>query len=102
MREFAKDFYNSTAWRRVRAYVFLRDSYLCVKCSNLGEVVHHIVPLTPGNINDETITLDENNLETLCRDCHAAVHSTSPPAAAHLTFDKSGNLILKNENDFVY
>lgn len=93
MREFARDFYNSKAWRDTRAYIFDRDSGLCVKCSNVGDVVHHKVPLTPQNIHDTDISLGEDNLETLCYDCHATAHSTNPPTGAGLTFDKSGNLI---------
>jgi 5-methylcytosine-specific restriction endonuclease McrA len=52
MREFARDFYSSKQWRRVRAYIFRRDSGLCVRCLSIGEVVHHITLLTPDNIGD--------------------------------------------------
>ena len=39
-----------------------------------GDTVHHIVALTPDTVTDPNIALNEDNLETLCRDCHAAVH----------------------------
>jgi len=100
MRDFARDFYNSKAWRETRAYIFRRDFGLCVKCPNVGEIVHHIVPLTPSNISDPDISLNENNLETVCRDCHATAHGTSSPIDERLSFDEQGNLFVK-ENYFI-
>lgn len=93
MRAFAKDFYLSTAWRRTRAYIIKRDFGLCVRCGKPGEIVHHKVHLTPENINDLSIALGEDNLELLCRDCHAIEHGESRPTAAGLMFDSNGNLI---------
>ena len=93
MRAFAKDFYPSTAWRRMRAYIFTRDMGLCVRCGNPGEIVHHKIHLTPENINDLSIALGEDNLELLCRGCHAIEHGEVPPTAEGLAFDSDGNLI---------
>ena len=93
MREFAKEFYLSKAWRTVRDYIFRRDSGLCVRCGGVGEIVHHKRPLTPENISDPFVTLAEDNLELLCRDCHAAEHATDSPTGAALMFDEDGNLI---------
>ena len=39
-----------------------------------GEIVHHKIELTPDNIHNPDITLNFDNLQLLCRDCHAAVH----------------------------
>ena len=39
-----------------------------------GEIVHHKVHITPVNINDESVTLNFDNLELVCRDCHAELH----------------------------
>ena len=36
--------------------------------------VHHKIHLTPYNIHDANVTLNENNLHTLCRSCHFAEH----------------------------
>jgi len=71
LREFARGFYLSKEWRRTRAYIVARDHGLCVKCGRPGEIVHHKEHLTPENINTPEIALGENNLELLCRDCHA-------------------------------
>ena len=39
-----------------------------------GEIVHHKIHLTPDNINVPEIALSWDNLELLCRDCHALAH----------------------------
>ena len=52
---------------------------LCEECLSNGiiqpgEIVHHIIPLTPENINDVMISLSFDNLKLVCRDCHAKEH----------------------------
>ena len=79
MKEFAKDFYNSPAWKRTRAAYRLAVGGLCDICwskgiAKAGEIVHHKEPLTPQNINDPHITLDWNNLQLVCRECHSSIH----------------------------
>lgn len=93
MREFAREFYLSKAWRRVRAYIFARDHGLCVKCGRPGEIVHHKEHLTPTNIVNPEIALGEDNLELLCRDCHGIEHAAALPTDAGLVFDEDGNLV---------
>jgi hypothetical protein len=39
------------------------------------------------------ITLNEDNLETVCRTCHAIIHEGTPPLADGLAFDADGNVI---------
>lgn len=39
-----------------------------------GDIVHHKVHLTPENISDPGVSLSWDNLELLCRDCHALAH----------------------------
>ena len=79
MKEWAEKFYKSRKWRNVRASVWARDKGLCQRCFKngiikAGDTVHHIEELTPQNIYDENVSLNPENLTTLCRDCHAAVH----------------------------
>lgn len=97
MREFAREFYLSKEWRRVRAYIVERDAGLCTRCGRPGEIVHHKTHLTPENINDPAIALGEDNLELLCRECHGLEHQTDPLTAAGLTFDGDGNLVERLE-----
>ena len=37
--------------------------------------VHHITELTPDNINDPSVSLNLDNLVSLCRECHRARHT---------------------------
>lgn len=94
MREFAKDFYASLAWKKTRAYIYKRDAGLCVRCLQPGEIVHHKKHLTSKNINNPLISLHESNLELLCRDCHALEHVTKADIAEGLKFDDEGNVII--------
>lgn len=93
MRDFARAFYLSKEWRKVRAYIFKRDSGLCVRCGRPGEIVHHKTHLTPANIGNPSIALGEDNLELLCRDCHAIEHTSDLPTDRALMFDENGDLV---------
>ena len=97
MRDFAKYFYLSKEWRKVRDYVFKRDFGLCVRCGSPGEIVHHKTHLTPRNINNPHISLNPDNLETLCRECHAIEHEGTLATDRALTFDADGNLIKRGD-----
>ena len=93
MRAFAKAFYESPAWRKTRAYIIKRDFGLCTRCGAPGVIVHHKIELSPSNIDDPSISLNEDNLTTLCRNCHAIVHGHTPPLAEGLAFDRDGNVV---------
>ena len=80
-REFAKAFYNSKEWQKCRDYVLRRDNYLCIRCGNPAEEVHHKKHLTPKNITDANISLNPDNLICLCRDCHFAEHKADKERA---------------------
>lgn len=74
-REFAKSFYNSTAWKKCRksfiAYRQSVDGGMCQTCKEkLGYIVDHKEEITPENINNQEITLSHRNLQYLCLECH--------------------------------
>lgn len=70
-KSFAKQFYNSKAWRTLRRIVLRRDKFTCQDCrANRAEEVHHKIELTPENINDPMIALNPDNLVALCHSCH--------------------------------
>ena len=78
-RDFAKDFYNSPAWKECRTAYRKQVGGLCEQCLargiyTAGVIVHHKVHLTPELITRPEIALSFDNLELLCRDCHAAQH----------------------------
>lgn len=105
-REFAKSFYKSKEWQQVRSFVLMRDKYLCTKCGNPAEEVHHIIHLSPKNIYDISITLNPDNLTCLCRNCHFAEHkadklhgikqaSKAADCDIDYEFDENGYLVRK-------
>lgn len=75
-REFSKAFYNSAVWKEVREAVLKRDRYLCQMpgCYQAAEEVHHKEHLTPENMGILSITVNMDNLISLCGRCHKAIH----------------------------
>lgn len=79
MREFAEAFYKSKAWQATREAYAASAGRLCEACLSqgvcrAGEIVHHKRELTPENIGDPAVTFSWDNLQLLCRDCHAKAH----------------------------
>ena len=69
-KSWAKAFYNSREWHVARRITLRRDHYTCQRCGARAEEVHHKIELTPENIHDITVTLNIDNLECLCHNCH--------------------------------
>ena len=62
------------AWTEVRLAVLQRDGYRCVECSGPNHLhVHHIRSRRNGG------TAQMDNLQTLCKDCHAKTPSWGRP-----------------------
>jgi len=97
-KDFAAEFYRSKAWKKTRAAIWQRDHGLCVRCASPGALVHHKEYLTPRNIGIPHIALGEDNLETLCRECHAIEHEGELPTDKGLMFDSQGNLIERKKD----
>lgn len=95
MKEYAEDFYKSQAWINCRkAFIQSLSSKLCNRCHNSpGKIVHHKKHITPDNIRDPMITLNFDNLEYLCQDCHNQEHMREQSTRNGLEFDNEGNLV---------
>lgn len=81
MKPYAQSFYKSAAWQQCRNGYAKSKGYLCEECLKNGlykhgDIVHHKTHITADNINDPKITLSWDNLELLCRDCHAKKHGS--------------------------
>jgi 5-methylcytosine-specific restriction enzyme A len=68
--------YRTKAWQLIRQAALARDCYQCQRCKDKriltrADTVHHVVPLSV----DESLALDLDNLSSVCRDCHAAIHA---------------------------
>jgi 5-methylcytosine-specific restriction endonuclease McrA len=79
MKDWAEAFYKSKSWQACRAAAWSRDRGLCQDCLKSGritpaEIVHHITELTPQNIGNPSISLNLDNLVSVCRECHAKRH----------------------------
>lgn len=79
MKEYAERFYSSKAWKECRKAYRKKVGGLCERCLkegriSAGVIVHHKIYLTPENIHRPEIILNPDNLELLCRDCHAKEH----------------------------
>lgn len=87
-------FYHSTAWRRLSRAFLCSKYYICERCGKPAEIAHHKKYINPGNVNDPAITLNPDNLEALCMECHNKEHFGAGGATAvGLVFDKNGDII---------
>ena len=78
-KDFAEGFYGRAAWRKL-ATEYRKKVCFCERCTKRGilgipgEIVHHKIELDPINIHRPEIALNFENLELLCRECHAKRH----------------------------
>ena len=97
MKPYAESLYKSKAWQHCRDSYIRSVGGLCERCLKKGlivpgEIVHHKVYISPDNINDPAITLNPDNLELLCRDCHAEEHTDR---RKRYKLDNLGRVIIK-------
>ena len=107
-RDFSYAFYNSQRWKDTRNAYMRMGRGLCEPCLAAGRytpavIVHHKVHLTPENIGDPSITLSFDNLERVCRDCHAAEHPEiyggETECKMRVGFDADGNVVRLEDSD---
>ncbi len=90
-KDFALQFYASGAWKKARSAYRKQAGGMCERCLvQPGEIVHHKKPLTPQNISDPAVALGFDNLELVCRDCHAGAHGRSK----RYRIDELGRVII--------
>ena len=82
-KDWAKSFYNSAKWKKMRVSILARDKYRCQSpgCFKVAEEVHHLIELNESNIKDENISLNPKNLLSLCADCHQEITRKDKQAA---------------------
>lgn len=75
-------FYKSNLWEKKRLEILERDNYECQRClGKLGTInkprltkantVHHIVEVK----EDSSHMLDDDNLISVCKQCHNIIHN---------------------------
>lgn len=83
-------FYKSVSWKTAREIKIRLANGKCERCGSLGEEVHHIIKLTVLNLVDPMISLNQENLEFLCKKCHNVEHKRF---SKDKEFDEEGNVI---------
>lgn len=72
--------YKSKAWREFRMALIQQRGPICARCGkncllDSSELIaHHKIALTPDNVQDVTVTLNPDNVELICFDCHNKEH----------------------------
>ena len=96
-------FYASQLWIKTRRNYVQSVGGLCERCFANGiirpaDVVHHKIPLTNENIRDPKVSLSWDNLEALCTDCHALMHSNKlmEREQRRYTVDSNGKVTIKD------
>lgn len=72
-------FYTSKAWRDFAYTLKIKANGQCQRCEkNIIDfkylIAHHKENITEENINNIKISLDPNNIEIICHDCHNKEH----------------------------
>lgn len=98
IKEFARRFYSSKAWKNTRAAYAKSKRNLCEVCLEKGlfkpcEIVHHKIELTPDNIDNPDITLNWENLQCLCREHHAEIHDLYARKNRRYKIDETGKVV---------
>jgi 5-methylcytosine-specific restriction endonuclease McrA len=102
-------FYNSKLWKQVRQSVWIKQNLLCAICGKpvyvdgISEylpkgqrrtgIVHHKIWLDNNNIEDDNITINEDNLIGVCKECHENIHHANMSCRKDMQFDEEGNII---------
>jgi 5-methylcytosine-specific restriction protein A len=76
----SSEYYGTRQWHDLRDH-YIQHHPLCERCLEQGrtvpaEHVHHVIPFLTGNTKADRmkLLLDEDNLMSLCRSCHKAIH----------------------------
>ena len=87
------EFYRSAKWQKVAEAYRKSKHYICERCGQPANVVHHKTRLTPMNVSDRDISLSFDNLELLCRDCHEMEHNRKEKISRKIMFDADGRVV---------
>lgn len=78
-QDFARKLYTSKAWIEFRFNLIIERGPKCQKCGDIiidtsKLIGHHKIVLTPQNIDDPNVTLNKDNVDLICFDCHNKEH----------------------------
>lgn len=103
---YAKAFYKTAKWLKCRqSYIdsrIMQDGGLCEECHDRpGYIVHHKIRLTESNIQNPEVSLNHENLEYVCKECHDEFegHGLNKAVKPLCMFDSTGQPISLREVD---
>lgn len=76
-----QQFYTGKDWREFRINLILTRGCTCARCKrvfeDLSQLIGHHTPveLTPDNVHNPNISLNPDNVEIVCIDCHNQEHN---------------------------
>ena len=88
----AAKFYNSPEWKALRMSLIIQRGPRCQRCGKdmtfdqINLIAHHKKPLTPMNITDPNVSLNTDNIELICFDCHNREHGRFGYSKEHNVF----------------
>lgn len=85
-------FYKSIHWKVAREIKIQKANGRCERCGAIGKEVHHKIRININNVMDPRVSLNQDNLEYLCRRCHNKEHKRF---SKEPEFDEEGNLISR-------
>lgn len=99
--------YDSPKWKKLRRMYLESQNYICERCGKPATICHHKEYITASNINDIEVTLNFDNLEALCQECHNKEHKHNFQGKKQrqgfgVAFDENGNLIKKSDVFIVF
>lgn len=97
-RKLTNGFYDTAMWHKTAKYIREKHYYICQRCGEKGNIVHHKNPLTPEDYINRPADkcYGEDNLELLCFECHEKEHNRmSEGIRDNCYFDEMGNIQSK-------
>ena len=90
-----RKFYKSKQWQLCRESYLTSVGRLCEECLKEGRItpaviVHHKIELTEDNIDCPAVTINPQNLEAVCLDCHNKIHM---PGQKRYKVDEMGRVV---------
>lgn len=101
-------FYKTKRWQQTRNAYLRSVGGLCENCLKKGiykpaEIVHHKIHLDDVKLHNPEIALSWDNLEALCRLCHAEEHEEIYESSRPYKVDEYGRVIIKEpKNESVH
>ncbi len=95
-------FYHTTQWMKCWAAFVALNHGKCQICGKRGNLVNQWTHLNEENVDDPYISLNFDNLELLCRDCHNKIHADHDSGREDkptlVEFIPDGNVIVREKN----